>query len=135
MAKKKSTRIIAISLCFFNGVSALFGGGSLIYDPTGKFLQMPIEFLEHTPFKNFLIPGIILFTVNGLFNVLVGILGIRKNSLFPWLTTLCGLLLTTWLTVQIIMIQQFYAPAHVTYYLAGILLIVTGLQLSIQAKK
>lgn len=122
-------RITAIVLLFFNGVSALFGGGSLLYDPSGKFLQMPIAFLENSPFTNFLIPGIILFTVNGLFNVLVGILGIRKSKLFANLTVLCGILLIGWLTIQIGIIRQFYAPAHVPYYLLGIMLVVLGVRL------
>jgi hypothetical protein len=128
----KTTRKIAISLLFFNALSAIYGGSSLIYDPTGKFMQIPIEFLEHSSFKNFLIPGIILFTVNGLFNLFVGILGIRKNRLFPGLTILCGVLLTAWLTIQIIIIKLFFAPAHVPYYLVGIFMIIIGLKLTNQ---
>jgi len=126
---KNPTRILAIALLFFNGISALFGGGSMIYDPSGKNLQMPIELLDKSPFDNFLIPGIILFSVNGLLNLIVGILGIRKSDLFPNLTLLCGLLLTAWLTIQIIMIKEFYAPLHVTYYLVGIVMILSGLKL------
>ncbi|WP_036385150.1 hypothetical protein [Muricauda sp. MAR_2010_75] len=126
---KKSTRITAIILLFFNGISALFGGGSLLYDPSGKSLQMPIAFLENSPFTNFLIPGAILFLVNGLFNVVVGILGIRKSKLFANLTVLCGLLLIGWLTIQILIIRQFYAPAHVPYYLVGFILVVLGVKL------
>ena len=126
---KNSTRILAIVLLFFNGISALYGGGSMIYDPSGQNLQMPIELLDRSPFDNFLIPGIILFSVNGLLNLIVGILGIRKNDLFPNLTLLCGLLLTAWLTIQIIMIKEFYAPLHVTYYLVGIALFILGLKL------
>ena len=129
---KKSTRTIAVVLLFFNAISAMFGGGCLIYDPSGKFLQLPIEFLEHSYFDTFLIPGIILFTVNGLFNLFIGILGIRKNRLFPELTILCGVLLTAWLTIEIIIIRQFFAPAHVPYYLIGILLIIVGLRLRSQ---
>jgi hypothetical protein len=126
---KIATRITAIILLFFNGISALFGGGSLLYDPSGKFLQMPIAFLENSPFTNFLIPGAILFLVNGLFNVVVGILGIRKSKLFANLTVLCGLLLIGWLTIQILIIRQFYAPAHVPYYLVGFILVVLGVKL------
>jgi hypothetical protein len=126
---KNSTRNLAIVLLFFNGISALFGGGSMIYDPSGQDLQMPIELLDTSPFDNFLIPGIILFSFNGLLNLIVGVLGIRKNHLFPNLTLLCGLLLTAWLTIQIILIKEFYAPLHITYYLVGIALIILGLKM------
>jgi hypothetical protein len=127
----RSTRIIAIVLLFFNGISAIFGGGGMILDPTGTSMQMPIELLEFSLFDSFLIPGIILFTVNGLFNLYVGVLGIRKSKIFPSLTILCGLLLTSWLTIQIIIIRDFYAPAHLTYYLIGILMIFVGFKLRV----
>jgi hypothetical protein len=114
---------------FFNGVSAIFGGGGLILDPSGALMQMPIELLEFSPFNNFLIPGFILFIVNGLFNLFVGILGIRKNAMFPSLTIVCGLLLIAWLTIQIVLIKDFYPPAHLPYYLIGILMIFLGFKL------
>ena len=128
---EKSTRKVAIALLFFNAFSAIFGGGGLILDPTGSSMQMPIELLEFSPFNNFLIPGIILFTVNGLFNLFVGILGVRKNTWFPSLTIACGLLLTAWITIQIVLIKDFFAPAHLPYYLIGILMIFLGFKLRV----
>ena len=122
----KSIRIAAIAVLCFNGVSAIFGGGSLVYDPSGEWLQMPLQFLEHSPFNDFLIPGMILLTVIGLFSIWTALLGIKKSPSFPLLTILCGILLTGWLTVQILMIQAFYAPAHVPYYISGIALIFLG---------
>ena len=112
----------------------MFGGGGLIFDPTGEAMQMPIEFLKDSPFENFLIPGIILFIVNGLFNLFVGILGLKKKRIFPVLTVLCGLFLTAWLSIQIIIIKSFYAPLHMPYYSVGIALILFGLILRKQIK-
>jgi hypothetical protein len=123
---KKSIRLAAIFFLFFNGLTAVYGGGSLIIDPSGKLLQIPIEYLEDAPFKDFLIPGIILFTVNGLFNLAVGVLGMKKYKMFPFLTISCGMLLIIWLTVQIVIIRQFYAPAHIPYYIIGILMMILG---------
>jgi len=123
---KQSTRIIAIVLLFLNGISALFGGWGLISDPSGETLQMPLEFLKATPFENFLIPGIILFTVNGLFNIIVAVLSILKIKSYPYLIILAGAFLSGWISIQILMIKQFYAPLHVPYFLLGLLLIVCG---------
>lgn len=131
---KASFRIIAIVILFFNAVSAMFGGMGLIIDPTGERMQMPIEFLEHTPFIDFLIPGIILFTVNGLFNLFTGILGIKKNKLFPVLTLICGIMLLGWLSIQIIFIKGFYAPLHIPYYSVAFALIIFGIILRKQIK-
>ena len=117
---KKSIRITAVVLLFFNGVSAVFGGLGLISDTSGETFQLPIGFLEHTPFNDFLIPGVILFTVNGLFNLFVGILGILQKKIFTFLTLLCGAMLFGWLTIQIILIREFYAPLHLPYYITGL---------------
>jgi hypothetical protein len=54
-------RFFAIILLFFNAVSALYGGWLLISDPSGKSLELPLYWLDHSPFENYLTPGIILF--------------------------------------------------------------------------
>lgn len=131
---KKSFRVIAIIILFFNAVSAMFGGIGLMIDPSGESMQMPIKFLEHSPFVDFLIPGIILFTVNGLFNLFVGILGVKKRRAFPLLTGLCGLMLVVWLSIQIMIIKEFYTPLHLPYYSVGFTLLVFGVLMSKQIK-
>lgn len=123
---EKKLRTTAIVLLIFNGITALWGGGGLIYDPQGEFMQMPLELLMHSPFTTYLIPGIILFTMNGLLSIVIAIMVIRRYRHFPRLTILQGIILTGWLSVQIIMIRAFYAPLHVPYYLVGLGLISTG---------
>ncbi len=58
---KKSVKILSIFLLLFIGLSAIGGGGMLIYDRTGNFMKFPLDLLDQTPFNNYLIPGIILF--------------------------------------------------------------------------
>jgi hypothetical protein len=48
------------------GVGAAFGGFLLVIDPTGVRMQWSIALLEHSPFQNFLIPGLILGIVFGI---------------------------------------------------------------------
>ncbi|MBX2946201.1 MAG: hypothetical protein KF725_10230 [Cyclobacteriaceae bacterium] len=74
----KTTRILIISLLLFNGISACFGGYRLISKPDGSGLDMPVSFLEHTPFSNYLIPGIVLFVANGLLSLVVAFFVITK---------------------------------------------------------
>lgn len=52
-----------IILLFIQGVMALLGGYKLIKDPSGSLIGMPITMLAHSPFSNFLIPGIVLFSL------------------------------------------------------------------------
>ena len=119
-------RLIAIILLFFNAVSALFGGWGLMSDPSGEMLEIPLRFLEHSPFENFLIPGIILFVTIGLFSLFFGLMALLKLMNYSWLVILQGFILVGWLTVQIIMIREFYGPLHILYFFIGFLLIATG---------
>jgi hypothetical protein len=66
--KLKTARNLHLFLLAFLGLSAIGGGGALIISPSGKLLGgLPLSILEHSPFNDFLIPGIILFVVLGLF--------------------------------------------------------------------
>ena len=65
--KTKTARNILIILLLFLGLSAIGGGGALIVSPSGKLLGgLPLSILEHSPFTDFLVPGIILFLILGL---------------------------------------------------------------------
>jgi hypothetical protein len=123
---KNTIRITALVLLFFNGISAIFGGVGLMSDPSGATLRMPLEFLDNTPFKDFLIPGVILFTFNGILSIMIFVFTSIKVKGYAWFIIFEGCVLTTWLTVQIIMIGKFYPPLHIPYYLVGLLLILIG---------
>jgi hypothetical protein len=80
----QTVRNIHLFLLAFLGLSALGGGGALIVSPSGRLLGgLPLSILEHSPFENFLIPGIILFIVLGLFPTLLIFALLKKpNSPF-----------------------------------------------------
>ena len=72
----KSTNILPFgtaALLLFVGIGAVAGGLGVILDPSGESLGVSVDLLINSPFKNFLIPGIVLFTVSWL-NKLIGIL-------------------------------------------------------------
>ena len=64
--KTKTARNILLILLAFLGLGAIFGGGVLIISPSGELFGMPLSMLANSPFNNFLVPGIILFTVLGI---------------------------------------------------------------------
>jgi hypothetical protein len=121
-------RLIAISivLLIFNSISALWGGIGLIFDPSGDLMQMPLSFLHYTPFTNFLIPGIILLTANGLLSIVVSIITIKRVKHYPYWIIAQGVVLAVWLSVQIIMLRVFFPPLHLPYYLTAMGLIISG---------
>jgi len=69
--KPNITRNILLILLAFLGLGAIGGGGALIISPSGDLLKMPVSLLEKSPFNNFLVPGIILFSILGLVPIML----------------------------------------------------------------
>jgi len=122
---KKLLKIAASLLLLLNAIAALYGGGNLIIHPDGSSMQMSLDWLKHTPFHNYLIPGIILFIANGLFSISVlGVLHLRPR-LAPWFVMSQGAILTGWIFIQILMVQ-ILNPHHLVFGFIGIVLIIIG---------
>ncbi len=112
-------------LLLFNSIGVIYGALNLIIYPDGNSIQMSLDYLEHSPFNNYLIPGIILFVANGLFSlfVLIAVLSNLKN--YSLLIITQGCILTGWIEIQIIMIRSFIY-LHAVFGSAGVLLILIG---------
>ena len=119
-------RTTAIILLIFNGISAVFGGGALMNDSTGGILNMPVEMLQYSPFTNFFIPGLILFTIIGLGSLFAGIIVIMKLRGYPFMVIFMGFALSIWISVQILYLKDVHY-LHIIYGLLGIILIILGI--------
>lgn len=127
--KRPISFYVLLTLLFFQSASGLYGGAALILDPTGNFLQLPTTLLEGTPFQDFLIPGIILFTVLGVFPLIVFV-GSWQQKIWAWPgAMLVSIALIIWIGVQIAMIgYESEPPLQLIYGLVGgALLILTQL--------
>jgi hypothetical protein len=116
---------LLIGLILFQGISGLFGGFALIIDQTGELLQMPLSMLEGSPFDTFLIPGIILLTVLGIFPMVV-FYGLWKRSNWAWMGALrVSVALIIWIGVEIWMIgYHSEPPLQLVYGLLGVILLI-----------
>ncbi|GAB4055891.1 hypothetical protein [Spirosoma litoris] len=118
----KSARKILPSLLVFLGIGALGGGGALVVSPSGELMHMPLSMLAHSPFGSFLIPGIILFLLLGVWPCLVAyallkktpsLLAERMNCFrdmhWSWTYAVyCAFTLIFWIQIQ----QMFLQAAH-----------------------
>jgi uncharacterized BrkB/YihY/UPF0761 family membrane protein len=125
--KKHRTPItvkLLIGILFFQGLSGISGGIGLIMDPTGKSLQIPLEWLEGSIFSSYLIPGIILFMVLGVFPLFV-IYGIQKQKNWAWNASfVIAIGLLVWIIVEIIIIgYQSNPPLQLIYGILGIVIL------------
>ncbi len=62
----KLIRIITVIILLFLAIGGLYGGWTLINDPSGSDFGWTTDMLKGTPFWDFQIPGIILWLFNGL---------------------------------------------------------------------
>jgi hypothetical protein len=114
---RPSSVYVLMFLLLLLGISAMYGGYNLMVDPSGGQLQMPSNWIESTPFKNYFIPGLILFTVLGISPlVTVVALWLRptwtlvrglehlSHEHWAWLASVkLGIALIIWITVQFLM--------------------------------
>ena len=101
---KKKWYIILGVIQMFVGIGAVASGLGLILEPDGSNLGMNVEALTRSPFSSYLIPGILLLIVNGVGNIMGGILSLRKHVLSGYAGVLLGGALIIWIIVQVIMI-------------------------------
>lgn len=105
------------------GVSALFGGGMLILDPSGARLAIPLSYLDGSPFGDYLVPGLVLFTAFGVGSLVVMYTVLRRLR-FAWLAALgLGAAQVVWILVQIAIIGEING-LHLVYGGLGLALAV-----------
>ena len=117
---KNTSRNVLLIVLALLGIGAIFGGGILIISPSGKLLGMPLSMLDYSPFRDFLIPGIILFTILGLAPVGVTLALIKKPEFkfaerfnffrdMHWAWSYCiyiAFALIIWIQVETIYVQS-----------------------------
>ena len=66
-------------LISFIAITSTLSGLLMISSPDGGILNLPLVLLNGTPFKNFLIPGILLTTIVGLVNLLAVFYNMKRH--------------------------------------------------------
>lgn len=139
-SKAKSIEVyILILLVTIEAAIALFGGYSLIKDPTGEQIKLPLSLLNGTIFRNYLIPGIILFLALGVFPLMliyplyfkprlkfINKLNIYSGYHWAWTYTLyTSIFLITWVNLQLMILGTGTKMQGATGMFGILILIVT----------
>jgi hypothetical protein len=122
----KEARSIAIIALIFLGLSGVIGAIPLIVNPTGEPWNMPQSLLQYSPFRSYLVPGIILLIANGLLSLWVFGLTVDKHPGFGWWVILQGVVLLGWLAVEVAMLRLMVWP-HYLYGTVAIALVISGI--------
>lgn len=110
---------LLIALHLFVGIGALFGGVAAIMNPHNP-LGMSAGYLKNGPFKDYLIPGIILFTIIGLGNLFSALMFYYKSNFQGYISSVFSWALAIWIVVQCIVLGAVAFP-HVLFFSIGII--------------
>lgn len=131
---KKALRIISIFLLLLTAINAIVAGLLFIADPGGQMMGLSTEYLKHSPFNSYLVPGIILILVNGVLNLLAAIYAIRRRRYYTHWILIQGIILCGWIVVQVIMVRDINIM-HLAMFLTGLIIVFSGLKLTCLEKR
>jgi hypothetical protein len=118
-------KILASLLLLLNGIGALYGGMNLIMNPDGSSINLPLDLLDDSPFINYFIPGIILFTTIGLFSLFICVALLLKLRNYSRFIMAQGAILVGWILIQIILIHNINS-LQIIFGILGVVLLGLG---------
>jgi len=129
MSAARSSRPAAVwalmALLLLQGISGVAGGVSLVAAPDGRIMQMPVSYLDGSPFSDYLIPGLILLLMLGVFPlvVLAGLWLRPRPAWYGAFAVGCGLII--WILVEVLIIPLSALQAF--FGVVGVLIAVVTL--------
>ncbi len=121
MKTKLQNGVILITLAFL-AITALPGGFMLIIDPSGEVLQLSTEQLVASPFHNFFIPGLFLFTCLGVGAVFAFASLHLKKPFAAEIVFANGVATLIWIITEAMMIKQIHF-LQLIYSIVGVILV------------
>lgn len=109
---------ISFILHAFIGIGGMAGGLGAITNPNAP-MGMTLDALKYSPFSNYLIPGILLFGVIGLGNVLCAVSMLLKSKFQGYTSSVFSWALVIWIVVQVIMLRIIHY-LHVIFFILGL---------------
>lgn len=119
-------RSLAIGIAFMIAASAILGGGLLAIQPSGRLLGLSTARLDGTPFRSYLVPGLVLMLAVGGMATIAAVAQLRRALYRQVLTLFAGFTLMVWMVAQIIMLGWFH-PMQPLLVAAALALVLIGL--------
>ena len=121
-------KLLLFILVSFIAVTSTLSGLLMISKPDGGILNLQLSLLDGTPFKDFLIPGILLTTIVGGVNLLALFYNMQRHAnRYNWAMA-GGIMISGWIIVQMILIHAAHW-LHFLYLGIGVLIILLAYQL------
>ncbi|MEJ5995277.1 hypothetical protein WG904_12695 [Pedobacter sp. Du54] len=122
----KLLKTLLLILLLTNGVSAVYGGWHMIDKPDGTSLNLPLQYLRYTPFNDYLLPGILLFSMIGMYSIALFAMVMGGAVKYGWLLIIEGVVLSLWIIAQLIYRIPF-STLHGVFLFISVIFIYTGM--------
>ncbi|KAA3628487.1 MAG: hypothetical protein DWQ02_19260 [Bacteroidetes bacterium] len=122
---KRRLYITLAILHLFVAIGAIPAGYALFTKPDGSSLGMPTEWLEGSPFPDFFIPGLFLFIILGLGNLLTAMPIFKQHKLSGIAGLSMGGILVIWIIIQVVIVglASFLQPL---FFFVGLIQLMLG---------
>ena len=127
--KRPGTAVAQLILAAVQAAGAIGGGIGLVQDPVNN-IGMPLSLLDGTPFKDYLIPGLILLIVVGLFSLLVFVGLLLRWKAAWWLSLASGGGLVIWIVAEVALLGYLSGAGiglQIVFGLVGVAILVLTL--------
>ena len=127
MPHRKLT-FLTIALLVFLGFTALVGSIPMMAHPEGNSTTLPLSTLAYSPFHSYLIPGILLFTSNGVLAFFILWLLATRAAYYGLWTAFQGCVLLGWLVAEcwllrmVIWLHYFYGAIALALLVCGLIM-------------
>ena len=107
------------------GIGAIAGGAALLAAPDGSVMHFDTSLLAGSPFRDFLLPGLILGGVFGVGSLAVAVAGLRRARWAPFCAFAIGCGQMIWIAVELAIIREL-SFLHPTMFAIGLLIAVAS---------
>ena len=123
----KAARQLTIAMLVLAVSTALYGGVSMIIDPTGSSLSLPFYLLNGTMFKDFAIPGWIITLAIGMLGIISILAVLRKVFQYHLYIIIQGCIICILVIAQMVIIGEEYLLQYLFLMLGMGIAILGGL--------
>ncbi len=104
------------------GIGGLYGGITLLIDPSGALMGVPLALLDGLPLHDFLLQGVFLLLIMGLVPLGLCVAVWRRWSRAWQATVLLGIVLMIWLVGEFAL-WGYQAPIQIVTGVLGLILL------------
>jgi predicted CoA-binding protein len=122
-----SRRPFLLALDLLVGLSAVAGGVTLVTDPSGRTMRLPLAHLAHSPFRTYLVPGLVLALVVGGSALIAAAAHVRRAASASRLSAVAGAVLVGWILAEVVQVRAYH-PLQPILLLVGAAQLALGLR-------